>query len=263
MHQGVEIFVGCCNEYIQLYSSIKCCVPDLGSCPWLFQVLRVEIGWVTQLITYSTLKTIPSYRPFLNPSISLSLLRLPPLPPTFLFHHTLQLHVPAHLSQPRVAYIPHSPPLSNTCLPFLRTHSSLLLLPWFIPSLSFFLLLCMLLCISYVRISLYLLLYLDCCISSFLLLPLDSSSLCLSHLIHGSFSSVHLSTSTTSTSLKIVILKWEYFVSKNRDFPSAAIKSWPNTNVYVIFQFFEANNISLKTSTFADFRNYIFKTLFA
>ena len=49
MYEGVDIFVGCCQGYIQLYSTIKFWVPKLGSCPWIFQVLRVEMGWVPHL----------------------------------------------------------------------------------------------------------------------------------------------------------------------------------------------------------------------
>ena len=71
-----------------------------------------------------------------------------PFLPTLSFHHTPQLPVLAYLPQPRIAYIPDSPPLANTCLSFLHTHISILLLLWSIPSLSFFLLLPMLVALA-------------------------------------------------------------------------------------------------------------------
>ena len=37
--------------------------------------------------------------------------------------------------------------------------------------------------------------------------------------------------------MSLEILKWECLVSKNGDFPSAAIKSWSKTNVYLIINF--------------------------
>ena len=61
--------------------------------------------------------------------------------------------------------------------------------------------------------------------------------------------------------MSLEILKWEFLVSRNETFPSAAINSWPKC--LFNFQFFKANNISLKSSTFADLKNHSSNTLVA